>query len=390
MLPVIVIVAYNRPDSLFRLLHSVAKAAYPKDSVCLIISIDGGGEREVREVAEGFNWVYGEKRVIVHDTNLGLKSHIHFCAGLSESYGSVIVLEDDLLVSPAFYLYASQALDYYGDCESIAGIALYTYRMNEAAECAPFIPMDNGSDVFFMRIPCSCGQSWTAGQWGRFKKWLSNNPSFEGDEQLPVEILTWRTSWKKMMYKYLVEEDLFFVYPYGPLSTNLGDLGVHTTGNTYNWQVPLSNTIREFSFIPFSKSGIVYDQYMELLPDAFKRIMPEFNDYDFCVDLYGVKQKSLFSQTKWLSSKQSTSPDESWALNMLPIENNVIYSISGSDIVFTDKAFLSDTAPCLGERLARIWSEYSFAQGQKKVRSSRAYRIGRKILDILKMCVVRK
>ncbi len=62
----IVIVAFNRPDSLKRLLFSLKKAEYPQN-VDLIISIDQGDNEDVIKIAEEFVWDYGEKKIITHE-----------------------------------------------------------------------------------------------------------------------------------------------------------------------------------------------------------------------------------------------------------------------------------------------------------------------------------
>ncbi|MBI3176825.1 MAG: hypothetical protein HYZ35_02430, partial [Chloroflexi bacterium] len=114
MKPAIVLSAYNRPQALERLLASLQKAAYPAEGgIPLVISIDGGKNGihpEVRNVAEQFVWPFGPKEVLCHERHLGLVGHVLFCGGLTGTYGDVIFLEDDLLVSPVFYAYATQAL----------------------------------------------------------------------------------------------------------------------------------------------------------------------------------------------------------------------------------------------------------------------------------------
>ncbi|MCK4747327.1 MAG: glycosyltransferase, partial [Bacteroidales bacterium] len=123
--PVVVVVAYNRPRSLERILHSLKRIRNATD-VKLVISIDNQAPDNypVRDIATEFNWPHGEKEVIYQEARLGLRNHILQCAGLSQQYGSVIILEDDLYVSPYFYDYAVQALTYYTDDQEIAGISL--------------------------------------------------------------------------------------------------------------------------------------------------------------------------------------------------------------------------------------------------------------------------
>ena len=61
--PVIVVPVFNRAESLKRLLTSLSQAAY-STKVDLVISIDGGGSSDVIDLANGFEWGFGEKRVL--------------------------------------------------------------------------------------------------------------------------------------------------------------------------------------------------------------------------------------------------------------------------------------------------------------------------------------
>ena len=91
----IVIPCYNRTQPLKRLLCSLYEAYYQKDKVDLIFSIDNSGTDNVQKVAEAFSWPFGEKKLILHHTNIGLKDNILACGDLVEIYDAVIVLEDD-------------------------------------------------------------------------------------------------------------------------------------------------------------------------------------------------------------------------------------------------------------------------------------------------------
>ena len=61
ILPAVVVMAYNRPDSLRRLLESLLRASYP-DEVPLVISIDKSKTDTVRKLAESFDWPFAKKR----------------------------------------------------------------------------------------------------------------------------------------------------------------------------------------------------------------------------------------------------------------------------------------------------------------------------------------
>lgn len=173
MNPAIVISAYNRPASLARLLASIAKADYPPGDTPLVISIDRGDDdrnRAVAKIAEDWKWQSGRKQVIHHTEHLGLVRHVFFCGGLTQEYGSVIFLEDDLAVSPDYYKYAAQALRFYDHDERIAGISLYALWFNGYTK-HPFVPLADDSDAFYIQVPYTQGLAWTQAQWTRFADW---------------------------------------------------------------------------------------------------------------------------------------------------------------------------------------------------------------------------
>ena len=124
----LVVVGYNRADSIQRLLNSMAKAHYSYSDIRLVISIDHSGNEEVNRTAAEFEWKYGEKIVLCRPERLGLRRHIISCGDLTEEYGAVMILEDDLYVSPDYYNYAMAALEKYGEHPQIAGIALNNKR----------------------------------------------------------------------------------------------------------------------------------------------------------------------------------------------------------------------------------------------------------------------
>ena len=103
----IIAIAYNRPQGLFRLLNSLNAAHYPDKDVTLIISIDKSDTDTVERAADAFVWNHGTKRVKKHNENLGLHKHIMSQGEELDRYDAIIVLENDIVVSPAFYTFAS-------------------------------------------------------------------------------------------------------------------------------------------------------------------------------------------------------------------------------------------------------------------------------------------
>ena len=177
--PAIVIIAYNRLHCLQRLVGSVLAAHYPEGgNVTLIISIDKSDHLEVQQYAESIEWPHGDKKVISHTVHLGLKKHVLHCGDLTDQYDSVIMLEDDLLVSPWFYDYALQASEFYKADRAVAGISLYNYQIAEN-RFFPFHPLHDGSDVYFIQVASSWGQLFHKDKWIAFRQWLRANDTDE-------------------------------------------------------------------------------------------------------------------------------------------------------------------------------------------------------------------
>ena len=291
VLPAIVVVAFNRSKSLSRILKTINNACYSKyKNIQLVISIDKSDCEDVAKVAQEFPWAHGDKRVIEHSENLGLRKHVIACGDLTQQYDSIILLEDDLLVSPEYYSYATAALSFYADQPLISGISLYSYDFNEYSE-SRFIPLADGFDNYFIQTACSWGQAWTYEQWKAFKDWYESNHIFEkGSCYLPQKILEWPDrSWKKFFIKYMILHNKYFVYPRISLSTNSGTSGTNHRGSL-NYQVPLQLGHKNYVFSALDQSLSVYDEHYEITSQCLRRFNPELKELDVEYDLYGTKQ----------------------------------------------------------------------------------------------------
>ncbi|NLG02821.1 MAG: glycosyltransferase family 2 protein [Clostridia bacterium] len=295
----IVIVAYNRVHSLKRLLKSIAQAEYDRKDIPLIISVDRGEQNiDVVRIAEDFDWEYGSKKVVYQQENLGLKQHILQCGDYTKEYGSIIMLEDDLYVSPAFYLYARKALDFTEQMDQIAGVSLYNHLFNVHTR-EPFSALEDGFSNWYMQFASSWGQAWTCEQWLKFKSWLlsrENDEQFD-DPRIPHNVASWSDhSWLKYFIKYMIENDLYFLYPRISLTTNFFDEGQHAKKAVTDLQVPLAGRKqRAYHFSSLEQSEAVYDAFFE--NSKLEQKMKEFlQTEELCViDLYGYKtQKSRY------------------------------------------------------------------------------------------------
>lgn len=326
----ICLVAYNRVNSLKRLLASLDSAVYPCP-VKLYISIDKSDEETVEKYAREYRWKYGEKEVILHGENLGLRRHILGCGDLLQKHDALVVLEDDVFVAPGFFQYAQAAVEEYADRSDIAGISLYGFFINYHS-CQPFTPLKENSDVFLMQNAQSWGQVWMKEQWNEFKRWYEkNNEDFGLMPHLPKSICGWgNKSWLKYHTRYCIERNKYFIYPYTSFTTCFSDEGEHIKASTPIVQTPLSQaTDIQLKFCPTVK----YDCYFEN-----QRIYEwlGMSEDELCIDYYGDKgnpKKCRYWLSRLLMPFRVV---KSFGLLLRPYELNVKYSIAGNDFFLYD------------------------------------------------------
>lgn len=335
----IVIPCYNRLDTLKVLLDSLMRAHYG-DNVSLVFSIDNSGSDAIFNFATDFQWKYGEKIIIHHSENIGLKRNLLSCGDLTDRFDAVIVLEDDLLVSPSFFDYACAAYDYYKTNDQIAGISLFSYK--ESENLHTFNPLTYGYDTYFVQWTSSWGQLWTKNQWDLFKKWYNYHSEDISSIPIPNFVKMWNNSWKKYHIAYLVETNRYFVYPIVSYTSVQPALGVHIAEVRLDRDniVPLCSGIRrEFMFQKLD-NAIKYDCFFEI-----KSLMINLKGEDIIADLniYGDKNKENIINEYFVSTKQipNATSLRSWGIVSLPFEDNIINSIEGEDLfLYKSKDFV--------------------------------------------------
>lgn len=330
----ICVVCYNRPDSLKRVLSSLEKAYYD-EPVTLIISIDKSKTTAVEELADQYKWEHGELRVIKHKENLGLRKHILSIGDfLKHDYEAVVVLEDDITVSPNFMRCTRQCVEKYCNDDRIAGISLYKSVINSNSRM-PFHPLKNEYDVFFVKYAMSWGQVWMRKQWLAFKKWYDMNSKPFCLNYLPRNINQWSDkSWLKYHIRYCLECDKFFVFPYDSHSTNNDDTGTHITmQRTINQTMMVDYPKLHYCLPSFDEQHIKYDTFFDPL---FLAKHLGVNDKELTVDLFGQKHESTYH--RYVLSLQALPYEiiDSYALRLKPLEQNIIQKIIGDGIFLYD------------------------------------------------------
>ena len=326
----ICIIAYNRIDSLKRVLTSLEHAYYD-EKITLIISIDKSQTTQVEDFAKQYIWNNGEKIVITHPKNLGLRKHVLKCGDLLENYDALIVLEDDISVAPSFYYYAKQCVEKYADNDDIAGISLYNFPINYINRL-PFYPLQSDSDIYLMKCAQSWGQVWMKKQWNDFIAWYKDNSEEFGEmNHLPTAVCKWpKSSWLKYHTRYCIENDKYFVYPYVALSTNNSDRGTHVSKqNTLFQSYMLFGEKKIFNL----KDIVKYDGFFEN-----ENIINFLNLHktELCVDFYGNKNNKQNCRYWLTRKKMNYHIINSYSLTYKPYELNIIFNKLGYDIFLYD------------------------------------------------------
>lgn len=327
----IVVVGYNRLNSIKRLLQSLLDANYSHHDIPLVISIDCSGDEELYNFVIDFRWPYGEKYVNIQKERLGLKNHIFQCGDLTKQFKAVVLLEDDLFVSPFFYDYVEKTVETYGDDDEIAEISLYKNESNGYAGL-PFSNIQDGNDVFLMQDVSTWGQCWTEQMWSKFVAWRDSHA--EKDIQnvdMPDIIKNWERAWSKYYNAYVVATGRHILYPNISLTTNFSDAGEH--GGTQNSvvQVSLLQGKKEYCLRPVSELS-KYDIYSN--NEAIFNWIGKTSD-DVCLDVYGNhnnQSKRYILSTRMLPYNIV----DSFALYMRPIELNIKYQLKGEGIYLYD------------------------------------------------------
>lgn len=152
----LVIFAFNRPDALLRLKQSLEKNMLYAESE-VFIYVDGPrNDVEKQKVGEVVKIAQTmTDHLFVAPKNQGLANSV--IKGVSEvvnQYGKVIVLEDDLVVTPNFLVFMNQALEVYQDNPSIISVCGYGLKIRR--------PKGYQGDVYLSNRSSSWG-------WGTWK-----------------------------------------------------------------------------------------------------------------------------------------------------------------------------------------------------------------------------
>ncbi len=244
MLAPVAVFAFNRRDSLFRLLKSLSECKY-SEVTPVYLFVDGArnekDQHEINLIRQNVLELYAGKflsfTVHFRTQNFGLAKSLR--SGIDEvfvEHSRIIVLEDDLLLSSNFLAYVNDALNYYDGDKRVASISGYSNVVG-----------DSELDNYFHVRPCSWGWATWKSNWEECE-WSFQPKSKLGFKELkdlckPVGDDVYRmycqningviNSWAIMWTIYHIRFGLLSAYPFVSKVKNTGfdNLGTHCRGS---------------------------------------------------------------------------------------------------------------------------------------------------------------
>lgn len=252
----VVLFVYNRPEHTKKVLESLSENLLAKETDLYVFSDAAKSEKgqekvdEVRALIRKTDWRKNFQKVTVVEAaeNKGLaNSIIGGVSGVLNDYGKVIVLEDDLILSPYFLQYMNGALDFYKDDPKIWSVSGYSFPMKSLRRYP--------HDVFYSYRGCSWGWAtwedrwektdWEVADYDRFlqdkgwqKQFNRGGADLTGMLGLQMEgkINSWAVRWVFAQSNL----DMYTVYPKHSYLLNDGCDGSGThVGNTLEYSTSI-------------------------------------------------------------------------------------------------------------------------------------------------------
>ena len=191
----VVVITFNRANSLKRLLDSLNKAEYAGDGVKVEIWIDRSQTGVIHEptvdVAKNFQFFHGSSEVIIRPVHAGLYGQwLTTWHPMLTTTEIAVILEDDITVSPYFYKYLKTAHKKYDSFPDINGYSLQGVSIKHGTGTGKLdIPKHN--IAFRYPVLGTWGFSPSVANWIKFTTWIANtrtNSTF--NPYIPGNIVT--------------------------------------------------------------------------------------------------------------------------------------------------------------------------------------------------------
>jgi hypothetical protein len=281
----IVLFVYNRPQHTRQTVEALQSNDLSNQSDLVIFSDaakDDNAAPQVQEVRQYLKTITGFKsvQIVERNENWGLaKSIIQGVTEVVNQYGRVIVLEDDIVTSPAFLQFMNQALDFYEQENKVWHISGWSYP----------IPTDGLGDVFLWRAMNCWGWATWADRWQQFEKnpealiknWTAEEKKrFDLDgsgvfwSQVKANAAGKITTWAIFWYATIFQNNGLCVNPAVSYVENVGldGSGIHCDSENGHGTLVL-NTSRQMSFVTEYKES---ERAVARVIDFYKSVKKPF------------------------------------------------------------------------------------------------------------------
>ncbi|CAG8738436.1 7600_t:CDS:2 [Gigaspora margarita] len=338
------VITQDRPQSLSRLMQSLNSSIYFGDNVHLTINIDRSADLVTVKYCQTFEWSFGPMSIRYRIKQGGLITAVveSYYPTTNDDYA--IILEDDIEVSPFYYIWAKYTiLKYkYGIDRNLVGrlcgVSLYNTRLNEfnittgrrsfnAAEVLQDTKYPNNSP-YLSQIPCSWGVLFFPEIWREFHEYLNARlQDLAGPKLLKMYVPKSRSnkwggkSWKRYFIELIYFRGYLMLYPnyenFTSFTSNHAEKGIH---------FGFDKSQKGLWLLPLMEEDII----LEGLPDNH---LPGFKDLPI-MDFWGnlVTQEKLIRRGRSLHSKLSICPpSESDELtydprDLLCVDNSTLFN----------------------------------------------------------------
>lgn len=237
----IILFVYNRPNCTRQMITALMANYLAKDTDLYIYSDAAktpDSQVQVNEVRRYIRTIFGFKSITIieREKNFGLAENIiDGVTNLLEKYEQIIVLEDDLVVSPHFLEYMNANLEFYKNNKEVACITAFNFPLK--------YPQGFKDDAFFIRgADCWTWATWKRA-WQKFEKdgakllaqiqtknlqkEFDIDGSYPYTKMLQDQIKGKNNSWAIRWYASAFLENMLCLYPRNSLVENIGYDGTH-------------------------------------------------------------------------------------------------------------------------------------------------------------------
>jgi len=272
--------SYKRLDSLKECIENLKLCRYSEETELFIFN-DGPknpkDETIIEEVRTYLKKVKGFKTIELYfsPTNRGLaNSIISGVTSVIEKYGKVIVLEDDLIVTPNFLTFMNQTLDFYKENADVFSISGFSLPLKA--------PENFKYDVYFLPRACSWGWAtwkekwqqvdWTISDYNTFSRNKKSIADFNNGgsdlsgmlkKQMEGKIDSWAIRWCYNQFK-------MHSYTAYPVISKVNNMGFNSEAtNTYVYNRHKTNLDLE--------GGDTFNLPVTIVPD--QKYLKQFQDF---------------------------------------------------------------------------------------------------------------